>query len=60
MFEGESITQLIGNFGFPIIVTIYLLYRFENKIESLENALRDLEEVVRLSSGKKKRREKHE
>ncbi len=57
MFEGESITQLIGNFGFPIVVTIYLLYRFENKIESLESALRDLAEVV--SSDKEKRGGKH-
>nr|WP_157382192.1 YvrJ family protein [Schinkia azotoformans] len=38
---------LIGNMGFPIAISIYLLHRFENKIESLENAIVQLAEVVK-------------
>lgn len=45
MLEGESLVQLIGNFGFPIAVTIYLLHRFERKIEALEVAIRTLADV---------------
>lgn len=26
----------ISNFGFPVVVAAYLLFRFENKIEKLE------------------------
>jgi hypothetical protein len=54
MFEGESIAHLISNFGFPILVTIYLLHRFENKIESLESAMRDLAKVVNKITDKEK------
>lgn len=46
MLETESMVQIIGNFGFPIVITIYLLHRFENRIEALESAIRTLAEVV--------------
>lgn len=46
MIDAGNIVQLIGNFGFPIVVSIYLLHRFENKIESLENAIHSIENVV--------------
>lgn len=46
MIDTGNIVQLIGNFGFPIVVTIYLLHRFENKIEALEHAIHSIENVV--------------
>ncbi|WP_277584268.1 YvrJ family protein [Psychrobacillus antarcticus] len=45
MFEGEALVQLIGNFGFPIVLSIYLLHRFERKIEALESAISSLADV---------------
>lgn len=38
---------IIGNFGFPIAITIYLFYRFEKKIEKLENIVLQLNEVIK-------------
>ncbi len=44
IFEREVIKieqwlNLIGNFGFPIVVTFYLLLRFEKKIDHLTEAI---------------------
>ena len=38
MIEGE-LFQILGNFGFPITIAIYLLMRFEGKIDSLRNSI---------------------
>lgn len=38
MIEGH-IFQILGNFGFPITIAIYLLMRFEGKIDSLRNSI---------------------
>lgn len=54
MIGEENIVQLIGNFGFPIVVTIYLLHRFENKIDSLENTIHNIANVVNNSIEKRK------
>lgn len=39
-----------GNFGFPIVVSIYLLVRFENKIdkltESIDKSNKDISAVI--------------
>ncbi|KYD18772.1 YvrJ family protein [Geobacillus thermodenitrificans] len=35
-------TNLLGNLGFPIVITGYLLLRFEKKIEILTEAISDL------------------
>lgn len=45
--ELETILVLIGNFGFPIVIALYLLLRFEKKIDDLSFAIRDLENIVR-------------
>lgn len=45
--ELETILVLIGNFGFPIVIALYLLLRFEKKIDDLSCAIRDLENIVR-------------
>ena len=36
----------ISNFGFPIVVAGYLLFRFENKIESFGNKVERFSEVI--------------
>ena len=38
---------IIGNFGFPISITIYLFIRFERKIENLETSILQLSEVIK-------------
>lgn len=40
-------TNVLGNFGFPIAITVYLFYRFERKIEKLEDVIFDLNEVIK-------------
>ncbi|REK53530.1 MAG: YvrJ family protein [Thermobacillus sp.] len=47
------ITTSISNFGFPIVITGFLLLRFEKKIESLNNTIMDLIQVIRSEVGKK-------
>lgn len=39
--------SILGNFGFPIAITIYLLIRFERKIERLSIMIQDLEKMIR-------------
>jgi YvrJ protein family len=39
LLEDGNIVQLIGNFGFPIVITVYLLHRFENRLEALKNSI---------------------
>ncbi|MEK4174394.1 YvrJ family protein [Lysinibacillus sp. FSL L8-0312] len=52
MLEAE-IFKLIGNFGFPMAITIYLLVRFEAKIEGLKNAIDNLsDKLVGLKNNK--------
>jgi hypothetical protein len=40
-------TTILGNFGFPIAITIYLFWRFERKIEKLEEVISQLAEVIK-------------
>jgi hypothetical protein len=53
MPDETSFMQIIGNLGFPIAITIYLLHRFERKIEALEIAIENLAKVVSSYSYKK-------
>ena len=46
MFEEQSFFNLISNMGFPIVVSIYLLHRFEKKLDSLENAIQNLIKAI--------------
>lgn len=45
-----EIFAAVGNFGFPIVVSVYLLVRFENKIDkltaSIDTSNRDLSKVI--------------
>lgn len=40
------VTTLVGNFGFPIVITGYLLLRFEKKIEALITTIQDLRQAI--------------
>ncbi|MDV2583475.1 YvrJ family protein [Alkalibacillus haloalkaliphilus] len=44
--EIDLLYELIGNFGFPIAITIYLLLRLEKKIAELTSAITKLREDV--------------
>ncbi|RBP44177.1 YvrJ family protein [Garciella nitratireducens] len=43
----ELLTQ-IGNFGFPMVISIYLLVRFEGKIQSLTESIYQLAKVIEM------------
>ncbi len=38
----EELLKAIANWGFPIVVSVYLLVRIEAKLDSLEQAIKDL------------------
>lgn len=38
----EVVLASIGNFGFPLVLAVYLLLRFEKKLESLTDAIHEL------------------
>ncbi|MGI6569875.1 MAG: YvrJ family protein [Caldicoprobacterales bacterium] len=42
----EEILQGVANFGFPIIVSAYLLIRMETKMENLQKAIIDLSHTI--------------
>ena len=42
----DAIVSLIGNVGFPIAVSIYLLVRIESKLESLTSSINNLSSVI--------------
>ncbi|PRT15848.1 YvrJ family protein (plasmid) [Bacillus thuringiensis] len=42
----SSFISLIGNFGFPVAITLYLLMRFEKKIDTLTMSIENLREVI--------------
>jgi hypothetical protein len=43
----EELVSIIGNWGFPIAVSIYLLVRIEGKLENLTESIRGLSEAIR-------------
>ncbi len=42
----EELLTAIGNFGFPMVTTIYLLIRMEAKMEHLSTSIRSLTQVL--------------
>ncbi len=50
MNETEWI-PLISNMGFPIAITVYLLLRFEKKIDTLKESIDALVKAIRESRG---------
>jgi len=45
-FEMPQWVMILGNFGFPIAITVYLFLRFEKKIEKLESVIVQLNETI--------------
>lgn len=43
----ETIIPLISEVGFPIVVTLYLLYRIETKLNVLIETLQNLPQRIR-------------
>lgn len=42
----ETILQAVGNLGFPIVVTTYLLVRIEARLEGLSASITQLAQAV--------------
>ena len=42
----EELLVGIGNFGFPIVVSAYLLIRMETKMENLQKAILELTQTI--------------
>ena len=43
---GSELMSMIGNVGFPIAVSVYLLVRVEGKLEVLTNSINNLSTVI--------------
>jgi len=43
---GSEIVSMIGNLGFPIAVSVYLLVRIEGKLEILTSSINNLSNVI--------------
>jgi hypothetical protein len=46
----ENILASVGNYGFPMVVSIYLLIRIEKKLESLTDAINGLKYTLGQSN----------
>lgn len=42
----DNLVTLIGNVGFPIAISVYLLVRIEGKLEGLTNSINNLSAVI--------------
>lgn len=42
----ETILQAVGNLGFPIVVTAFLLVRIETKLEGLSASIAELARAI--------------
>jgi hypothetical protein len=42
----EEIINQIANFGFPIVLSIYLLVRVEGKLEKLTESINELSKTI--------------
>lgn len=47
MSEVTDLYNAIGNVGFPIVIAIYLLIRFEKKIDVLKQSIDQLGQAIR-------------
>jgi hypothetical protein len=45
--ETPDWVAIIGNFGFPIAITIYLFIRFEKRLAELEKVITDLSNIIK-------------
>lgn len=47
----EELLKAIANWGFPIVVSVYLLVRIETKIDQLETAIKELSLTIARING---------
>lgn len=47
----EQLLGLIANMGFPIVISVYLLVRIENRLEALTESIHQLAEAVAIFKG---------
>ncbi len=47
----EDFLRLVANFGFPIVVSAYLLFRVEGKLEKLTEVINELARIVEALKG---------
>lgn len=47
-----DIINLIGNLGFPIAITLYVLIRLENKMEKLNESINKLTNAIEFQDRK--------
>ncbi len=47
----EELLKAIANWSFPIVVSVYLLVRIESKLDSLEQAIKDLSLTIARING---------
>ncbi len=47
----DDMILLVGNFGFPVAVSVYLLVRIEGKLEALSESINALSQVIRSQIG---------
>lgn len=50
----EELVSLFGNFGFPIGLVIYLLFRFETKLAQLSEVIGELSHLIRSTNIQKR------
>ena len=46
--DAETIMAQIGNYGFPIVLSGYLLVRMESKLDKLTEGINELREAILL------------
>ncbi len=47
----EEVLKAIANWGFPMVISVYLLVRVESKLESLEHAIKELSLTIARING---------
>lgn len=47
----EELLKAIANWGFPMVISVYLLVRIEAKLESLEQAIKELSLTIARING---------
>lgn len=47
----EELLKAIANWGFPMVISVYLLVRIETKLESLEQAIKELSLTIARING---------
>lgn len=43
----EYLLQSMANYGFPMVVAVFLLVRMDKRLAQLDSGIRDLTEVIR-------------